>query len=163
SPFRPIRTVVPGIDVCDQMPLLAKHTDKIAVVRSVTHASVVHEASVYHMLTGRPNPTLAIPRNFRRRTDFPNVRPLVSYFAPPSPPPPGALPACVTIPQPVGHNGIIYAGTYAGFLGPRHDPMEQPVSRALDPLKESNITGTCTHPLTLPPDIDGTRLMARRG
>src|SRR5690242_3359118 len=58
SPFQPIRTVVPGIDVCDQMPLLARHTDKVAVVRSVTHPSDVHEASVYHMLTGEPNPTL---------------------------------------------------------------------------------------------------------
>src|SRR5205823_11859956 len=148
-PFRPIRTVVPGIAISDQMPLLARHTDKVAVVRSVTHASDVHEASVYHMLTGKPNPALAIPRNFRRRTDFPNVGSVVSYFTAPGP-----MPACVTIPQPVGHNGIIYAGTYAGFLGPRHDPVEQPVSRALDPLKESNIAGTATHPLTLPPDVD---------
>src|SRR5438128_681329 len=128
SLFQPIRTVVPGIDICDQMPLLAKHTDKVAIVRSVAHASNVHEASVYHMLTGRPNPTLAMPRNARRRTDFPNLGSVISFFTPP-----GAMPACVTIPQPVGHNGVIYAGTYAGFLGPRHDPMEQPVSRALDP------------------------------
>src|SRR5205085_253406 len=85
------------------------------------------------------------------KPDAPNVGSIVSYFTPPGP-----MPACVTIPQPVGHNGIIYAGTYAGFLGPRHDPMEQPVSRALDPLKESNIAGTCTHPLTLPPDVDAT-------
>src|SRR5438309_6043152 len=54
SPFRPIRTAVPGIDVCDQMPLLARHTDKVAVVRSITHGSDVHEASVYHLLTGKP-------------------------------------------------------------------------------------------------------------
>src|SRR5947207_12662776 len=53
SQFQPIRTRVPGIDICDQMPLLAQHTDKLAVVRSVTHGSNVHEASVYHMLTGR--------------------------------------------------------------------------------------------------------------
>lgn len=158
SPFRPVRTAVPGIDVCDQMPLLAKHTDKVAVVRSVTHASDVHEASVYHVLTGKPNPTLAMPRNFRRRTDFPSVGSVVSAFTPP-----GGMPACVTIPQPVGHNGVIYAGSYAGFLGPRHDPMEQPVSRALDPLTESGIAGTATHPLALPPDVDTARLAARRG
>ena len=62
SLFQPMRTVVPGIDICDQMPLLAKHTDKVAIVRSVAHASNVHEASVYHMLTGRQNPTLVSPR-----------------------------------------------------------------------------------------------------
>src|SRR5262245_33328069 len=30
SLFKPIRTVVPGIDICDQMPRLARHTDRIA-------------------------------------------------------------------------------------------------------------------------------------
>src|SRR5262245_52170543 len=140
------------------MPLLARHTDKVAVVRSVTHASDVHEASVYHMLTGKPNPTLAMPRNFRRRTDFPNVGSIVSCFTPAGP-----MPASVTIPQPVGHNGVIYAGTYAGFLGPRHDPMEQPVSRALDPMNETGIAGNVTHPLSLAPDIDAVRLAGRRG
>src|SRR5262249_58286208 len=73
SPFRPIRTVVPGIDICDQMPLLAKHTDKVALVRSVSHASDIHEASVYHMITGKPNPTLPMPRNFRPRKHFPHL------------------------------------------------------------------------------------------
>src|SRR3954454_3050559 len=58
SLFQPIRTVVPGIDVCDQMPLLARQTDKVAVARSVCHASNVHEPSVYHMLTGKQNQTL---------------------------------------------------------------------------------------------------------
>src|SRR6516165_3386813 len=32
SHFKPIRTKVPGIDICDQMPALARHTDKVAVV-----------------------------------------------------------------------------------------------------------------------------------
>ena len=58
SLFQPIRTDVPGIDICDQMPLLARHTDKVAVVRSLTHRSNIHEPSVYHMLTGQQNPTL---------------------------------------------------------------------------------------------------------
>src|SRR5262245_52290988 len=52
SLFRPTRTVTPGFDVCDQMPLLARHTDKVAIIRSMSHPSTVHEASVYHTLTG---------------------------------------------------------------------------------------------------------------
>ena len=44
SQFQPIETVVPGIRICDQMPLLTKHTDKVAFVRSLTHNSDVHEA-----------------------------------------------------------------------------------------------------------------------
>jgi hypothetical protein len=150
SQFQPIRSVVPGIDVCDQLPLLARHTDKVALVRSLAHASNVHEASVYHMLTGRQNPTLISPRNFRRRSDFPNLGSVVSFFSEP-----GVLPASVTLPRPIGHDGVTYAGTYAGFLGPRHDPMELQVA--------PNSNDLPAHPLTSPPDVDATRLIARRG
>src|SRR3954469_25227162 len=61
SQFKPIDTVVPGIRICDQMPLFAKHTDKTAIIRSVSHPSNNHEPSVYHMLTGRTNNTLVVP------------------------------------------------------------------------------------------------------
>jgi hypothetical protein len=150
SQFQPIHTRVPGIDICDQMPLLAQHTDKVAVVRSVTHSSTVHEASVYHMLTGHQNPTLISPRNQRRRTDYPNLGSIVSYFSPAS-----GLPASVTIPRPIGHDGVTYAGTYAGFLGPRHDPLE---------LREApNSNDQPVHSISLPNQIDDSRLLARQG
>jgi hypothetical protein len=150
SLFKPIRTSVPGISVCDQMPLLARHMNKVAVVRSLTHPSNVHEASVYHMLTGRQEPTLAVPRNYRQRSQFPFFGSVLSYFSKPA-----ALPASVTVPRPIGHDGITYAGTYAGFLGPRHDPMEMQAA----PMS----TDQAAHPLTSPPDVDATRLLARRG
>src|SRR5437667_452430 len=73
SLFGVARTRVPGIDFCDQMPLLGRQTDKLAVVRSVTHPSNEHEAGVYHLLTGKPNPTLRVPTNVRKRSDFPNA------------------------------------------------------------------------------------------
>src|SRR5262249_52414694 len=150
SQFQPVRTAVPGIDVCDQMPLLAQHTDKLAVVRSVCHSSDIHEPSVYHMLTGKQNTTLVVPRNSRKRSDFPNVASIVSSFAEP-----GTMPASVTIPRPVGHDGVTYAGTYAGFLGPRHDPLE---------LKSApNARDQAPHAVVAPPDVDTTRLVARRG
>src|SRR5438105_24772 len=53
SLFKPIRTAVPGIQICDQMPLLAKETDKLAIIRSMAHDSDNHEPSVYHVLTGQ--------------------------------------------------------------------------------------------------------------
>jgi hypothetical protein len=150
SLFRPIRTVTPGFDLCDQMPLLARHTDKLAIIRSMSHPSTVHEASVYHTLTGKRNPTLVSPRNFRRRTDFPGVGSVLSYFTPP-----GALPAAVTIPRPIGHDGITYAGTYAGWLGPRHDPME--------PREAPNSADRPAHALGLAAGVDESRLAGRRG
>ena len=38
------------------------------------------------------------------------------------------MPATVTVPKPIGHDGVIYTGTYAGFLGAQHDPMELQVA-----------------------------------
>src|SRR5215469_6488929 len=36
SAFRPIQTNVPGIHLCEHLPRLAQHADKLALVRSVT-------------------------------------------------------------------------------------------------------------------------------
>ena len=113
SEFAPIATAVPGIEICDQMPHIARHTDKMAIIRSFTHPSNLHEVGVYHTLTGRINNNLAVPRNTRNRNDFPNTGAVVSYFSPPQ-----AMPASVTIPRPIGHDGVVYTGTYAGFLAP---------------------------------------------
>lgn len=150
SLFRPIPTVVPGIDVCEHLPLLAQHTDKTAFVRSVTHDSNNHEPSVYRTLTGRINNTLAVPRNQRNRNDFPTLGSVVSYLTPL-----GSMPASVTIPRPIGHDGVTYSGTHAGFLGGRHDPME--VAAA----EETNEKPT--HSIALPVDVAESRLLARRG
>ena len=84
----------------------------MAIIRSYTHPSNAHEVGVYHTLTGKINNTLVVPRNKRNRNDFPNTGAVVSYFSPPRP-----MPASVTIPGPIGHDGVIYTGTYAGFLG----------------------------------------------
>jgi hypothetical protein len=150
SIFEPIDTAVPGIQICDQMPRLAQHTDKIAFIRSMTHPSTVHEPSVYYSLTGKQNNTLISPRNQRNRGEAPNLGAILSALTPPGP-----LPASVTIPRPIGHDGVTYAGTYAGWLGPRHDPLE---------LREApNSNAAPTHPLTLGPDLNAARLVARRG
>ncbi len=150
SQFQPINTVVPGIQICDQMPRIARHADKLAIIRSYTHPSNIHEVGVYHTLTGKINNTLVVPRNQRSRHDFPNAGAVVSHFMPPT-----AMPASVTIPSPIGHDGVIYAGTFAGFLGARHDPME------LKPPGEVNKAPP--HSLDLLEGIDATRLQARHG
>ncbi|MDB5311032.1 MAG: hypothetical protein JWO38_5234 [Gemmataceae bacterium] len=149
--FRPIPTVVPGIQISEGLPRLARLADKFAVVRSLSHPSNNHEPSVYHMLTGRPGaPNLAVPTNHRKRSDFPNVGSVVSYFRPA-----GDLPAAVTVPRPVGHSGVTYAGTHAGFLGPRHDPLERA------PAKDTR--EAAVHALDPFPDLPEARLAVRSG
>ena len=151
SHFQPIQTVTPGIEVCEHLPNFARHTDKLAIVRSLTHDSDNHEPSVYRTLTGRVNNTLVVPRNQRNRLDAPNLGSMVSTFSPP-----GVLPASVTIPRPIGHSGVTYSGTHAGWLGAAHDPME--IAAAAGGTTEKP-----THTMSLPDDLSNTRLLARQG
>jgi hypothetical protein len=51
--FRPIRTNVAGIDVCEHLPLHAKCADKYAIVRSVHHTFSDHGGGHKRFLTGR--------------------------------------------------------------------------------------------------------------
>lgn len=150
SHFRPIATQTPGISISEEMPLFARHTDKTAIIRSFSHESNNHEPSVYRTLTGDINNTLVVPRNNRNRTYHPNVASIVSAFSPMGP-----LPASVTIPRPIGHDGSTYAGTHAGWLGAKYDPME------VSPAGETG--ESATHSMQLPDDLSQARLLARRG
>ncbi len=150
SQFGTISTNVPGIQFTDQLPRMAQHADRMCVIRSFTHPSNQHEVGVYHTLTGKVNNTLAVPRNRRNRRDFPNMGSVVARFSPPS-----VMPASVTVPRPIGHDGVVYTGTYAGFLGPKYDPLELQAP--------GEVEGPPPHSMELPPSLDVGRLQARRG
>src|SRR5688572_3572295 len=53
--FGPIATAVPGIQICELMPRLARHTDKLAILRAVSSGDNAHSSSGYYMMTGRPH------------------------------------------------------------------------------------------------------------
>jgi hypothetical protein len=103
-------------------------------------------------MTGRTNPSLVVPANARKRSDFPGLGAIVSRFSPAGP-----IPASVTVPQPVGHDGFNYAGTYAGFLGPKFDPME------IRQVTPESTQASGDHATSLPEGLSGARLAARRG
>ena len=49
--FRPIRTNVPGIDICEHLPRRAAKMDKFAIIRSIVGAEERHAA--FQCMTGR--------------------------------------------------------------------------------------------------------------
>ncbi len=51
--FKPIRTRVPGLDVCELLPLHARVADKFALIRSIAHTFAGHGDGMKHVLTGR--------------------------------------------------------------------------------------------------------------
>ena len=51
--FRPIRTNVPGIDVCEQLPLHARSPTSSRLIRSIAHTFADHGGGHKRFLTGR--------------------------------------------------------------------------------------------------------------
>src|SRR5271167_2340084 len=50
--FKPIATNVPGIQIGEHLPKLARHTDKYSLIRSFRHHNSDHGAADHYMLTG---------------------------------------------------------------------------------------------------------------
>src|SRR3954452_24923486 len=51
GPFRRISTNVPGIQICEYLPRLARVTDKLGIIRSMRTHSPDHPDGIYHMHT----------------------------------------------------------------------------------------------------------------
>lgn len=66
--FEPIRTNVPGVDVCELMPMHTKIADKYNIVRSIAHEFADHGGGHKRFMTGR------VPRT---PTEFVNDAPAV--------------------------------------------------------------------------------------
>lgn len=61
GPFRPIRTTVPGLDICELFPLQAQQGRRLSLVRSLHHTMSSHNDGSIEVLTGKtpavPDPT----------------------------------------------------------------------------------------------------------
>jgi hypothetical protein len=66
--FRPIHTVVPGLDICELLPMHARIADKFNLIRSIAHDFADHGGGHKRFLTGRD------PRS---PVDFVNDYPMV--------------------------------------------------------------------------------------
>jgi hypothetical protein len=116
--FKSIPTVLPGIRVCEHLPLLATRLNKLAVVRSVTHKYNSHNP--YGVMTGYDGGHDQTDY-FARPTNHPSVPSVCQFF--------GVgrgreLPGYVMLPAFPGYSqGLRRAGPYGGYLGPKWDPV----------------------------------------
>src|SRR5262245_24417451 len=53
GPFKEIDTSVPGIKISEHLPKIAKHADKMALIRSMQTKEADHGRATYQMRTGR--------------------------------------------------------------------------------------------------------------
>ncbi len=54
--FKPIPTTVPGLQICEHLPQLAKRAHELCLIRSMTHGDVNHTTATHHLLTGKAAP-----------------------------------------------------------------------------------------------------------
>jgi len=60
--FKPARTPLDGVRVCEHLPRIAKLLDRCTVIRSLTSPEGNHDRASHHLLTGyRPTPALVYP------------------------------------------------------------------------------------------------------
>ena len=60
--FKPISTAVPGIQICELLPRLAKRMKDFAIIRGLSHTLADHGIGKKYLLTGnRPSQTLSYP------------------------------------------------------------------------------------------------------
>lgn len=117
--FKPIRTNVPGIDVCEHLPLLARRADRYALIRSLTHTESNHPAGCYWLTTGHKYPRGTAASAALSRADHPHHGSVLARLRPAA----GGMPSFVTVPEQIQPNGPIRSGQHAGFLGAAYDPM----------------------------------------
>lgn len=120
SEFKPISTAVPGVQLCEHLPRLARCLGHCSLVRSVHHDQVAHAPAVYTALTG-------VKSNVRagivgaKATDHPALGSVIGSFRPPRV---EGLPY-VLLPHLTqeGAGGPPQPGFLGGWLGKRHDPF----------------------------------------
>ncbi len=118
--FKPTATSVPGVQICEHLPLLAARAHRYAVVRSTWHGSDTHGVGVHYNLTGLKHAPRSGGEPHADRRDPPCIGAVVRHLRGDR----NGLPAAVQLPRQVGdQNNAYWGGQHAGFLGPKYDPL----------------------------------------
>lgn len=133
GPFRPVPTNVPGMQICEHFPLMAKMADRYAIVRSVYHQEApIHETGHQLLQTGRLS---------RNGIDWPHCGAVVGKLGRSS----SSMPPWVVLPRIIGNTGVsVSHGQTAGLLGADHEPYSFAVRGDpchVDPARLDKATG----------------------
>jgi hypothetical protein len=123
--FRPIRSRLPGCDVCEHMPHTAGIMDRVTVVRSLNHRYPIH--SISYALTGQPEADGTLDANPRDSRHWPFLGSVVDYLYQRS----GdgkerrPVPDNIALPFPISSQrpAFRYAGFQPAFLGNGFAPV----------------------------------------
>ncbi len=152
SEFQPIQTNVPGVHFGELIPQVARHAEKLALIRSLTHTDNGHEGGIVRTLLGQLPPTVG--QFHVARHDHPGLGGILKKTLGEQ----GPLPAWVVLPRFFGTSSPAYKGQSGGFLGAGYDPL------AFDKATQGSLSEAPLRvgSLELPADVNDERLSARR-
>jgi hypothetical protein len=148
--FKPVPSSLPGVQVSEHMPKLAKWMHRTTLVRSMNHSvNNAHAAGVYCALTGHDRGELG---GGAKPDDYPAIG---SVLAQQRPPHTNVVPY-VSLPYITaeGAGGPPQPGYFGGFLGKARDPLFV--------LKDPNNPAFALPELSLGGDVDRARFDTRK-
>lgn len=115
--FQPIDTTVPGVQIGELLPQIAKVMDRCTLIRTYSHKYNSHNP--YNVFTGYDGGKDQ-ENYFAKRSDHPSIASVCQHFRPPQ----GDIPPYVILPAFPGHSqSLRRAGPYGGYLGSQYDPL----------------------------------------
>jgi hypothetical protein len=145
---KPIASNVPGIQVSEHLPRMAKVMDKVTLIRSMHHTMKNHNSASYYALSGHAPPVDDI-----RLKDSLELYPAYGSVVDKLTSRDKEMPSFVAYPH-VIRDGSITPGQHASFLGKVHDPLLV--------LQDPNDANFGLPELSLPDDLSYERLSNRR-
>ncbi len=146
--FSPISTTIPGMQVCEHLPRMAKMAHKWSVIRSMHHPMTNHNAAAVEAMCGRTPLRGDLELLDDDALSFPAYGAVLSYLLPDSP---IGLPH-VALPH-VMYNVVQLPGQTAGFLGPAYERFQI--------TSDPNAAQFDVSTLKLPTDVSAGRLKER--
>jgi hypothetical protein len=124
--MQPIRSSLPGLDVCELLPNLSRVMDRTTVVRSMTHPYPIH--GVAYATTGVPTIDVPMELNPRDGRHWPFIGSVVDYLDRQAPRRrvENSIPKNIALPFPFSSQRVgevPRAGPYAAFLGNAYNPV----------------------------------------
>jgi len=146
GPLKAISTKLPGVQVSELMPETARMLDKMAIIRSMHHATGDHFAAAHWMLTGYLGST-----SVDLTPQYPSAGSVIAKLKGPKKP---GMPAYVGLPN--THSVGLAPGYHgAAYLGVAHNPFSADGDPNSDGYGVANLSPAA--------GVDASRLNDRRG
>lgn len=150
GPFSPIRTNVPGVEITELLPRLAKLADKFALVRSLCHERNEHSGGTHRFLTGYASRAANL-----NDAEYPELGSIVAKEL-----------ATTARDMPLFMANTKLYGSGPGYLGPAYapympspNPASSTGNNQYDPIPIYRLPGAANNLLVSP---DGAVSLARR-